>query len=244
MDKLRALRTLGLSDKESKIYLALLELGRASAYTIATKAGIKKPTTYVLLEELIEKNFVLRVPKSKKQLFVARQPRELFERTRAELSDAESLIPELMSLMRQSDSEVKTLFFEGESGIRDAWWYKLDEFKDTEMKAFYASTVDFPSNVAKAAHDWNKELVRLGVKTRAIVPEHPSLAEWRRLDSSHSRKVRVVPHSQYSSRIAIEINDRLVRILMFKDLQAIVIDNPQVAETMSEIFEMAWNAKS
>lgn len=244
MDKLRALRTLGLTDKEARIYLALLELGRSSAYTIATKAGVKKPTTYVLLEELVEKNFVLRVPKSKKQLFMARQPREMFERTRAALGDAEALLPELASLMRQSDSEVKTLFFEGENGIRDAWWYKLDEFQNTEMKAFYASTTDFPPEIVKTAHEWNKQLVKLGITTRAIVPEHSSLKEWRALDAAHRRVVKVVPHAQYSSRIAIEVNDRLVRILMFKDRQAIVIDNPQVAATMSEIFEMAWGAKS
>jgi sugar-specific transcriptional regulator TrmB len=44
------LTQLGLSDKESALYLALLELGQADVADTAKKAGVKRSTAYVLLE--------------------------------------------------------------------------------------------------------------------------------------------------------------------------------------------------
>ena len=55
MELKEALQTIGLNEKECAVYLALLQLGRASAYSVAQKSGLKKPTTYVILDELIEK---------------------------------------------------------------------------------------------------------------------------------------------------------------------------------------------
>ena len=52
------LKNLGLNDKEANIYLALLQLGKSTATKIAKKSGLKRPTTYVIIEQLIDKGFV------------------------------------------------------------------------------------------------------------------------------------------------------------------------------------------
>ena len=43
---------LGLNEKQAKVYLALLQLGQAGVTAVAEKAGTKRPTTYLILEEL------------------------------------------------------------------------------------------------------------------------------------------------------------------------------------------------
>ena len=68
MDEFRILEILGLSDKEARVYLALLELGTASAQTVSTKSYIKKPTTYLALEELRKKGLLTKLPKAKRVL--------------------------------------------------------------------------------------------------------------------------------------------------------------------------------
>ena len=47
MKYLEELVNLGLNEKEATIYLTLLSLNKATAYYIALKSGLKKPTTYV-----------------------------------------------------------------------------------------------------------------------------------------------------------------------------------------------------
>ena len=71
MTIIEALQNLGLTDKEARVYTALLKRGRTSAYGIAEESGLKKPTTYVILDDLIEKGLASRIPRVRKQLFVA-----------------------------------------------------------------------------------------------------------------------------------------------------------------------------
>ncbi|OHE33815.1 MAG: hypothetical protein A3J94_16070 [Syntrophus sp. RIFOXYC2_FULL_54_9] len=53
MDELKKqLEHLGLSDKESKVYLAALELGPTPVQDISHKAHVNRATTYVMIESL------------------------------------------------------------------------------------------------------------------------------------------------------------------------------------------------
>ena len=49
---IKSLEKLGLSEKESKIYIEGLGLGKFSVMGISEKTGIKRPTCYLVLEEL------------------------------------------------------------------------------------------------------------------------------------------------------------------------------------------------
>ena len=55
MDIQEALRNFGLNDKEARVYVALLELGQTTAYAIAERSGLKRPTVYVILDDLRQK---------------------------------------------------------------------------------------------------------------------------------------------------------------------------------------------
>lgn len=65
---------LGLSEKEAKVYLAALELAQDSAQNIAKKAGVNRPTTYVILEKLMKLGLANTLEENKKTLFVAESP--------------------------------------------------------------------------------------------------------------------------------------------------------------------------
>ena len=55
MELIEVLNKTGLHEKEAKVYLALLELGTADVSDIAAKAGVKRPTSYLVLDELKER---------------------------------------------------------------------------------------------------------------------------------------------------------------------------------------------
>jgi sugar-specific transcriptional regulator TrmB len=52
------LRELGLSEKESAVYIAIVEAGKASPARIAKATGIKRPTVYAVGEELTKKGLI------------------------------------------------------------------------------------------------------------------------------------------------------------------------------------------
>jgi predicted transcriptional regulator len=241
MNNLEALQTMGLSDKESKAYLALLELGQASAYAVAERAGLKKPTAYVLLDELVRKNLALKIPRAGKKKYRAKPPEDLFRDTEARLEQAKQKIPELAAFARAFEGSVpKTLFYEGLKGVEDAMWYRMKEMKGKSFVGFYASTVHADEKLNDIFLRWNKENAELHISSRAIVPDHPSLKLFRSLDTEHLRTVKIIPHEKYSSNISIEANDYFVRFVMLKEQQAVIFDNPHVATAMRQLFELLW----
>lgn len=243
MQIIEALQNLGLSEKEARIYTALLKLGRGSAYGIADEAGLKKPTTYVILGELMKKGLANKVPRTRKQLFVPKSPDELFAVAEERLSIAKSVLPQLMALAEGEKEKVRTLYYEGLSGAREMLWYHLKEMKGKELVGFYGAEPDSSAELTDVFHQYNDQLRRHAVTVRGIVPEHPTLKNWRSTDAEYGRTMKVIPYEDYSANISIDVGDIFVRILAFRELQGIIIENPDVARTMRQIFEMVWKSR-
>lgn len=53
------LQNYGLSEKEARVYLTVLELGTSIASTIARRAELNRVTTYTILEEMIKKGTII-----------------------------------------------------------------------------------------------------------------------------------------------------------------------------------------
>lgn len=241
MELREALQTIGLNEKECAVYLALLQLGRASAYSVAQKSGLKKPTTYVILDELIEKGLVSRVPRVKKQLFVARSPEEAFGVAEEKLSLAKKKLPELLALTKGEKTRVHVAYFEGVSGVKQLMEYGIKELHGQEMSGFYAVDNDIDAELSSYfKDDWAPRMKKAGIKIRMIAPEHPSLKEYRDADASFDRQYKGIPYDQYSSEVAIDTIGDIVRIQDYKNLQGVAIENADVAKTVKEIFEMVW----
>lgn len=237
-----SLRNLGLDDKEGRVYVALLELGQTTAYAIAERCGIKRPTVYVVLDELRLKGLVLKIPHVKKQLFTAKSPEEFFREVEERLNASKRALPELLALT-SGNKKAKTLYFEGIKGISEIANYGMDRMKGKQIDAFYAEATYASPELRKVFDDYNSKLKQEHITVRAIAPDHPNLKYWRDTDKEYGRIVKIVPSETYSARNSIDIGDTFVRIMAFKDLQGVIIENEGIAETMRQIFEMVWKSR-
>lgn len=234
------LQKLGLSDKESRVYLGLLTLGQGSANAIARAAGLKRPTTYVALEDLRRRGLVLKMPGSKKQMFSARSPEELVYEMKKNLSEAEHALPELMSAYSSNTPHVRTIHFEGIEGVREALWYRIDSLKQQEITAFFGSAEEASPELVELFHQWNEKLAKQGTRVRSLVPDSKNLKEFREKDIVYGFLPKILPAALYTSEASIDITDTFVRILMFKEQQATIVENRKVAKALKEIFEILW----
>ena len=118
------IKKLGLSDKETKVYLAALELGQAPAAEIAAHSGVNRATTYVILGELKKKGLVSTFLRGKKTIFAVESPERLsnlFEieknRIKESFSNLKKILPDLNKLYESRGEHPKARFFEGSVGI-------------------------------------------------------------------------------------------------------------------------------
>src|SRR5665647_1028350 len=108
------LKHFGLSEKEAKVYLALLELGTCTAPAIAKKAEVKHPTTYVILDELRKKGLLTEMPKKSKSLYTAKSPEVLLAARREANQEIRDRMPEIMALDNAKAEKPKIRFYSGE----------------------------------------------------------------------------------------------------------------------------------
>lgn len=242
MEKLTtSLRVLGYSNKESMAYIALLQLGRGTAYSIAEKSGLKKPTAHVILSELLKKGAVITIPGAKKKMFAARPPEDIFALAEEKFNQAKNALPALRSMVVESRSEFKTLYFEGLNGLKEAQYYKMDSSTGKELVGFYAVAEKITPETKKIFDTWDKDLIKSGIRVRGFTPEHASTDVYRFNKNKHHQDIRGLPFNLYSSEISIEAQDTFIRITDILHLQSVVIDNPNIAKTVRQLFELLWS---
>lgn len=246
MDSLiQSLISAGLTDKEARVYIALLSLGRASAYSVSSKSNLKKPTTYVILEELIEKGLAMKVPRAKKQQYVARPPEEFFATAEERLKQARRALPQLQALAESGEKQkIRTLFFEGARGIEEALYYRKEEMHGKEMIGFYATAEQADEELLAIYNPYPKHMADAGIRLRGITPEHDSTKKIVEIDEALGFSIERVPYDTYSSKASIEAGDTFIRIILNKEKQAVVIENPELAEAVRQIFEIVWKERN
>lgn len=232
-----SLQKIGLSDKEAKIYLALLKFGEASVSDIAEEGGIKRPTAYLILDELRKKGLVIKIPYAKKIIFKAKSPDELYEQTISNINQFEKVLPKLRSIS-PSKKNIKTLYFEGVDGIKEALFYRIEDLKGTIDEGFWAKNDgSVPGPVMDIFYKWNRVLEKNNITLAGVTPKHASTQEF--ADTYKKNQIIFAPLEDYNSDVSIEVTDKFIRILDGHDLKAIIIENDRISHALKQIFDLA-----
>ena len=130
----QSLRLRGMSDKESQIYLTVLELGSAPASVVARRTGIKRVTSYSILKDLESKQLASSFTKKGMQYFQVVDP-EVLSRKLQEVSDKFALqVPELLAIANLYDNKPRVQYFEGLSGMKEM--YDDQAHSTVDIRAF------------------------------------------------------------------------------------------------------------
>lgn len=240
-DLATSLEQIGLSDKEAKVYLALLSLESSTAYEIALHCDVKKPTVYLILEDLRKKGLVLKVPHARKALYAARDISEYIAERRSKLNAVQALLPRLASL--GGSGKPKIYFFTGLKGFAEAMDYKLESMRGKTFHSFYGSSVDSDSRVLDIYRRWTPQATEKGASLKIIMPQVDlgDFPDLKRLASEGKVvQIRKVAEYQQSSHLSIEIADDFVRIDDARNISNTIIDDKAAADALRSIFNIVW----
>ncbi|MBI2035916.1 MAG: hypothetical protein HYT12_04555 [Candidatus Liptonbacteria bacterium] len=249
-----ALKKIGLSENEAKVYLALLELGAATADEIAKKAGVKRPTTYVQLEELGQMGLVTTYEKAarkdgaEKTFFRGEDPeylKKIVERDSAEVKEQEEVLhkmmPDLQKLFAFAGERPKVRFFEGMEGFKTA----QDEFlKTVKVKEIFSiANVDeifklFPTH----QNNYTPRRVQKNIRSKLLYTsaKGPFLKD---SDEGMLRESKFIPQENFPFTCDLVIYDNKVQITALREKPAaIIIEDQDMANSMKAIFDFMWKA--
>ncbi len=238
-DILALLNKFGLMEKEAKTYLALLSLGPSTVGQIAKKAELKRPTLYLVLEELRKKELLLKVPHPKKAIYQAKSPEEIYNQAIDNIRELETNLPQLKSFQVEN-KDIKTLYYEGIEEIESALRYKIDKLRGTEIFAFLSKggTKEANKRFFETNKKWTKELKDFDIKIKGITPETEKTKILKKEYLLEYKEISLIPEKEYSSNISIEITDLFIRIIDLQGEQAIIVENKEVVKAFKDIYKL------
>jgi len=240
MEITQTLQNLGLSEKEAKIYIALLAMPSATAYLISLRSGLKKPTVYVILENLVQKGFVLKMPQSKKTLYFAKSPQECIGIFEERLNEAKDILPKLIAMQKKSNEKVSVSYFEGLEEVKELYKDTL-KYPEREFVAF--GSEDIFNLVGNRWMDgFIEERVKKKISVRAIMPQTNFIKEnLFEKDPKQMRTVKMVDRNEFPLSIEIDVyGNSKTSLFSGKEALAVLIESTEVHNTMKSIFELLW----
>lgn len=230
---------LGFSQKEAKVFLALLEYGNQPASVIAKRTQFPRPTVLYLFKELEQKGYIRKTKQGRTQYFYA-DPKFLKKAKEEELNhqgkELEKLLPLLEEFKSPYSSPPKIQIFEGLDNCRKAYSQLLESSTDIYEFAAHDDLVKMGEGFME---NFMEERARRGIMLHAICKKTKLHQAYERKNHEQERTIFMFDPSigELYSSIAIYEN-KVLLLNLYHDAFAILIESKEVAETLRTIFKL------
>tara|TARA_Y100000310_G_scaffold341904_1_gene442803 strand:- start:24 stop:716 length:693 start_codon:yes stop_codon:yes gene_type:complete len=223
------LREAGLTDNESKVYLALIDLGPSLAGQISRKTGLHRRTVYDVTEMLIKKGLIGYILKNNRRLFQASDPERLIDIINEKQNILLPIVNDLTKKYKKTKEKEETNFYTGKEGLKnifeDQLNYKEIMILGASPKAY--EVLQFYFNF------YDKKRKAKKIKTRII-------AQDRKIKRIPLADIRYLP-AKYQNPVSVNIyGDKTAIILWAQQPIAIVIKNSEISKGYKNYFELMW----
>src|SRR3989344_1525008 len=186
-----SLKSLGLSEKEIKIYLACLKLGSSKASEIASYAKIERQASYYILKLLMKKGFISETIKSGVQYYEVANPKTLLEKIEEEKelkkNAINNIIEEQKKLKNIAIPKAKVSWYEGVEGFKTI----IREMLGVEDKEIYSyNSEKVIKFVPLFLESYALKRKERKIKTKIISESTPFLKEEKRKEKEKLREIR------------------------------------------------------
>ena len=236
------LKNSGFLDKEIKVYLTILELGRGTVAEISRKAGINRSTGYVILDSLAGKNLVNVSGKEPKQEYAALSPANLVAYLDAKASnqkklaeDAKEILPELTSIYNVGDRP-KISFYEGLAGLEHVYEDTLTSNGDIYSTSTYE---EMHGALPKYFSTYYERRAKKKIFIHTFVADTPLARERKANDKLEHRDTSLIPKDQFPVPTDIEIYNDKVMLASWKEKLGIIIESKEIATTLRSVLKLA-----
>lgn len=119
------LKTIGFSESEARIYLAILELKEALPGSLAKRLGLKRPTVYVTLERLEGKGMIYSIKKNGYLRYCVKSPQDFIKEELEKSANIQSSLENLSdgllklhSLYDRKEEKIELSVFKGAEALK------------------------------------------------------------------------------------------------------------------------------
>ena len=241
---LGALRNIGLTKNEIKIYIDLLKSGSSTAYEIGKRTGIYRVHVYDKLEQLMNKGLVTHIYRGSKKFFQATDPskiKQYLEDKKKEFELQEdavnSILPNLKAMANLPKEDTLVEVFKGKEGLK----YFLKDIIKTEKEVLITGINDikYQETLPIFMKQYFRDLKKKKIKERVITLKRKNVFLFEK-DLATTTNYRFLEAAQFNPTNTFVYGGKVVIVTWGSPVTAVMIKNNQIAETYRNHFEHLW----
>ncbi len=237
MDPTEMLKQLGLDEKEIIAYLALLEMGEASVLTLSRKSGLKRPTTYLILDALERKELVSRSVRGKKITYLPQHPKKILIDAEHRVAQLKEMLPQFDALMQRGDDKPRVMIYEGKDALDRAY----DDMFITKGEVVFLSNVELVEDIFTRTLSKFEYAASAELRSREIIDDSDRSRAYARRANGPYRKVRFLPDAfpRFETDIGVFGNNTVITS-GHKEYFSVRIVSEEIANAFRSMFEAMW----
>ncbi|MEK7520248.1 MAG: helix-turn-helix domain-containing protein [Patescibacteria group bacterium] len=233
--------SLGLDEASQNVYFALLGLADAPVSLIAKKAGVKRPTAYNILENLVKSGLASSYISNKIKRYTAENPIHIKSMLEDRIVTFEKLKPELDKYQHANISRTKAPLnlYEGEEGIRTIY-NKLLESKEKVLYSIGSSQKikevlgpDFSFSRRRVA----QKILSKSLRVREEEIEHKYITQ----QKERLRELRFLPAGMKITSTILILDNTVAVISPKEEDFGFTVVSKSLAESLKSLFHTLWN---
>ena len=243
-----ALRRIGLTENEVKIYLDLLKAGSSSAYEIGKRTGIYRVHIYDKLEQLMDKGLVTHVYRGAKKFFQATSPEKIkqyLEDKKRELEVQEeavgTILPELEAMANLPKEDTFVEVFKGNEGLK----YFLKDIIKVGKVVLITGIDDqkYQEALPFFMKQYFRDLKKNKIKERVITVKRKGVFLFSK-ELAPTTDYHFLEATQFNPTNTFIYGNKVVIVTWGSPVTAVMIKNNEVADTYRSHFEHLWKVAS
>lgn len=234
------LEQLGMHEKKAEVYLACLELGNATAYSVAKKVGFKRPTVYDIANQLMREGLLHKSMRGNVKYFSPADPEKLIRLLKTKEKNIREIMPELQNLYNSPKTKPLIRYFEGKEGIMEMYEDSLHSCKKGDEILAYVGE-DVLRHLPRHAEDYVQRRVEKGIVLRGIYKKEKELIKYTEKSQEQLRFAKVIDEKDFPVSNETNIYKNKISIASYgTEMFGMIIESAEIARSQKAIFELAW----
>lgn len=232
-------KELGFTEREIKVYLALLELGSSTAGPIAVKSKLPHTKVYDTLGKLIEKGLVSYIIVSKTKHFEASDPKELMNILEERKKRLSETLKELELKKKHAKEKQIAIVHEGYKSFKALFNRISDELKKGDSYYAFAFKEDYRDESAPLfLRNFHQRLADKKVIDRVIANIEVKKEVKKAFEGNKNIKLKFTKRSTPMG-IAI-LKNKVIQLTWGERPTAIEVTSSQIHKQYKDFFEELW----
>jgi predicted transcriptional regulator len=218
----------GFEEKEAEIYLAVLELGKATVTDISRKSGIKRTTIYEYLNKLSSESLLYKTTRKKRIFYAAENPDKLAKILEKRKRKISSILPQLQEIYSVSRHQPQIRFYEGIEGLRTIY----DEITQTSHTVYGAFSAEkyFKLFNEEDNDKFFQNIRENGGQIRDLIENSPTGKKHAKSEFYKGIGTPKILPKDFDLSVDLMIAGNKVAMLSLVNLIGVIIENQEIAD--------------